>query len=239
MHGVLLVSASLSALVAATAAAQGGEQVYFTIKLENAHVADIGDSPGQQIAVRSFEWGGTRGTTPYKLDRTFVKSWSTSGDADAPPRTGSANELSIDDTAGKERTARKDMTLKGQTIKQNVQPYGGFTGGVRVASGDVDGSGVGANETLTVGGARTEARSMETMKKGWRDAASQPLQNGSVWVRVSSPWTACRVGTRYPSLELAGGGKTYVMRDVTVSSCGAPVSPDEVAFSYKTIKFNY
>lgn len=221
MRRALLLSAALAALAVPFAAAAQSPP---TLRIETeTPSAPKGDGTTEHFFTITLK----EGTTAYKLDRVFVKSWSTSGDADAPPpRGGGRNELAMEDTAGKEKApARKDMALKGQTIKENLQPYGGFAGGVRVATGDVDGSSIGANQALTVGGARTES--------------VRPLQKGSVSVQVSSPWAACRVGTRYPSLELAGGGKSYVLRDVTVSSCGTAISPDEVAFSYQAIKFVY
>jgi hypothetical protein len=228
-----MISATLAAFAATAAAAQGGEQVYFTIKLENARVAGIQGSPGGQIGVRSFEWGGTRGTTAYK--RGFSGRGIDIAAVDGQPVSpgGSA--------------ARKDMVLKGSNVGQNSRDPGSYGNWIADVERPAARGTVGANQSVTVGGARTESRLppqlpvMSSLTEGGT-AAQAPLQKGSVWVRVSSPWSACRVGARYPSLELAGGGKTYVMRDVTVSSCGGSsggVSPDEVAFSYQSIKFQY
>ena len=55
---------------------------------------------------------------------------------------------------------------------------------------------------------------------------------------MSSPWTACKVGARYPSLELGDGAKRYLLQDVTVSSCGDDPHPEEIGFAYKAIKFD-
>jgi len=75
-------------------------------------------------------------------------------------------------------------------------------------------------------------------------ARATPLDKGSVWVRVATPWAACRVGARYPSLELGGAGKRYVLQDVTVASCGGSRGADDrptedIAFYYNKIAFNY
>jgi hypothetical protein len=89
-----------------------------------------------------------------------------------------------------------------------------------------------------------------TFTKEWGAATPQimkldrPAAKGSIWIRTSQPWPACRVGARYPSLELGGGGKRYVLQDVTVASCGGSRSADgqpteEVAFYYNRIAFNY
>jgi hypothetical protein len=59
---------------------------------------------------------------------------------------------------------------------------------------------------------------------------------------VKLPWLACRVGARYPALELDGGGKTYVLQDATVASCGRSAGDaddrptEEVAFDYSKVQ---
>ena len=80
----------------------------------------------------------------------------------------------------------------------------------------------------------------------WIADVEQPQGSGkgSVWVRVASPWAACRVGVRYPSIELSDGTKRYVLQDVTVANCGGLSAPagqpaEAVAFYYNRIAFNY
>jgi hypothetical protein len=96
----------------------------------------------------------------------------------------------------------------------------------------------GANETITIAGGRTETVSGQATGKRQhmpiraRTYYDQPQGEGSVWIRVSTPWSACRVGARYPSLSLGGGAKAYVLEDVTVAGCGA----GEVALAYKKVK---
>lgn len=107
---------------------------------------------------------------------------------------------------------------------------------------------VGANETLTVGGGRTESglptgkrqhkpftitKEVDKSSPQMMQALAPPSQ-GSVRVRVKMPWLACRVGATYPRLELAGGGKRHVLEDVRVTSCGrSGGSPEEsITFVY-------
>ena len=79
---------------------------------------------------------------------------------------------------------------------------------------------------------------------GWV-TVSKPLDRGAVRVKVKFPWVGCRVGARYPSLELGEAKKSYVLHDVTVASCGSASSAaddrptEEVAFYYNKIAFNY
>ena len=118
-------------------------------------------------------------------------------------------------------------------------------GGVRVASGDVDGDSrarPGASEKITVDGGRTEsgqatgkrqhlpirARTYydqgsapaEKRQHGWT-TVSKPLDRGSVRVKVKFPWTHCTVGARYPVITLGDAANSYRLQDVTVASCGS------------------
>lgn len=243
-HAPILAATVSGLLITSAGAAPGIVSGEVFVKLPGA-----ASNGGGRIEVESFVWGGTSGTVAYKLKPVFVKSWSTSGDAgSSPPRGAGSNQISMDDTAGKEREegfrgrgldiasvdgqtvspsrgpARTDMVLKGKTIDQNSKDPAGFGEWVADVERPAARGTVGASQTLTVGGARTESQ--------------RPLQKGSVWVRVSSPWAACRVGTRYPSLELGGGEITYALSGVTISSCGSAASPHEVAFNYQAIRFS-
>ena len=64
-----------------------------------------------------------------------------------------------------------------------------------------------------------------------------PPSPGSVIVKTEWPWTACQVGTSYPSLSLYGGKEGYLVEGVTVSKCGsvagAPV--ESVTFDYQKV----
>ena len=69
--------------------------------------------------------------------------------------------------------------------------------------------------------------------------SAAPPSRGSVRVALKSPWAGCRVGTRLPSIELRGRGRTYLLRGVSVASCGSARPLEEVSFNYQEIKFQY
>jgi hypothetical protein len=73
---------------------------------------------------------------------------------------------------------------------------------------------------------------------GAEGVGGSPPAPGSVIVKTEWPWTACQVGTTYPSLSLYGGGKEgYQVENLTVSKCGsvagAPV--ESVTFDYQKV----
>ncbi len=166
------------------------------------------------IRVQQLPTGGSMAGTGEQIE-IYSFHWgprqSTSVDG---ARRGGGNHMTMDDTAGREK----------------MQPGGG-------------GAAVGANETITVGGGRTESGQATGKRQhkpfvvsGYYDA---PLPRGSVRVKVKMPWPTCRVGAAYPRLELAGGGRRYVLEGVTVASCGHSSADDrpteEVAFYYNKI----
>jgi hypothetical protein len=207
IHAIL--AACLAALAASSAAA-GKEQVYYTITLTNARATDSG---GQQLGVQSFQWGPQQ--SALKLDRNYVKSWSTSGDAQSG---GGQNELGMDDTAGKERDAASSGRVTG------------------IVSDPADPAATGASERITVGGSHAEGQATgkrqhkPLVARGYYDTSTPPPR-GSLTVLASGP---CQVGTRYPSMTLNGGGKSYVLQEVRVADCGtATAGPEEqITFVY-------
>ena len=77
-----------------------------------------------------------------------------------------------------------------------------------------------------------------TITKEW-DAASpqlmkldRPASKGSVWIRTSQPWADCRVGARYPSVELDG----YKLSGVVVSDCPVASRAEYISFAYQRIE---
>ena len=72
---------------------------------------------------------------------------------------------------------------------------------------------------------------------GSEGVGGSPPAPGSVIVKTEWPWTACQVGTSYPSLSLFGGAQGYLVEDLTVSKCGsaagAPV--ESVTFDYQKL----
>lgn len=169
-----------------------------------------------------------------KGERLEVQSWQW-GAVPSNSRQGGANELTMDDTAGKEKMrpgggqASGDIVMKGSKIGENSAAAVGRVSGIATDPAEPAGartghSMLGASEKITVGGARTE---------------SAPAEKGSVWVRVSSPWAACRVGTHYPSIAFVGGGKSYELEDVQVADCGgrsASGPTEEISFVYNKVR---
>ena len=224
LHAILAALASAAAVGASPIAA-----TRFSLTLSGADI-NTGGNQGQHLEVHSYHWGAV--PSGYKPDRVFVKSWSTSGDADAPPPSGSAhNEMKMDDSAGgsdpKERHAGHSM--------------------------------LGASERVTVGGSQTQPGRVTGIASDPPDAAQQerhiqadpliirqkppprltsPLPaNGSLTVQASSG--SCSVGARYPSLTLTGGGKSYLLQDVQIADCGggSAASPtEEITFVYGKVR---
>ncbi len=227
-----------------------------------------GGTSSPPLEILGFAWGESGAAGPMKP--VFVKSWTASGDGEPPPAPpGGINQMSMDDTAGKEKSAARTAVahdLRTNVIARTAPPMASASGrGLDIArvdgeivspsaaGGDPDrpivagrvpnpaATRIGANETITVGGARTEtAFGQRRLPAGSKLTVrvSTPLAKGSVWVRVASPWAACRVGARYPSLQLADSAQSYTLEDVTVASCGdADDRPtEEVAFYYNKVR---
>ena len=72
---------------------------------------------------------------------------------------------------------------------------------------------------------------------GGEGVGGSPPAQGSVIIKTEWPWTACKVGTTYPSLSLSGGGQGYLVEGLTVSKCGdvagAPI--ESVTFDYQKV----
>jgi hypothetical protein len=85
---MIFAAASIAVIASAIAApVAAGEQVYYTITFQEGRLGASQAGEQQSVAkVDSFTVKqGVKPYVHYKLDRVYVKSWSTSGDADAPP----------------------------------------------------------------------------------------------------------------------------------------------------------
>lgn len=174
---------------------------------------------GEQIEIQSFQWGSAASAAGGSVRPTFVTYWDqTKPDASA----SGVNQIGMDDTAGKEKLRRGSGSIlspDANYVREKMQPNASTDGGEWIA--DV--------ERPSASGLPTGKRqhkpfviTKEVDKSSPRmmHALAQPLPQGSVRVKVKTPWLACRVGAAYPRLELAGGGRRYVLEDVRVASCG-------------------
>ena len=98
---------------------------------------------------------------------------------------------------------------------------------------------VGANETMTVGGGRTESPPekdpLTTHLWGFKidsttGGPAAPDKYGRVKVKFA--WDGCARGQRLPLVELRDAGTLYRLEDVTVASCGNGVA----TFNYARLR---
>ena len=241
------VHAIIAAAIAALATTSAAAQARLTMGNEG-----VGGSPQAAksdkpriavLEVRSFKWG-TLG------DTANLGSWAKADGLDvtwdvveyAPPARGKLQPGGGAGGGGAgqgqwvadvERPAETQGYAPGNTKYSNVKLS---------RATDQSAAGAGASESITIHGNRTES-GLPTGKRQHKPfVLSQPLDQGSVWIRVASPWAACRVGARYPTLELSDGGRTYRLVGATVAGCGrsgaeANRPTEEVAFYYTKISF--
>ena len=206
-----------AALVAfAATGAAAKEPHYYTIELTNASIAQTSGATGKDGKIPILSF-------LWGTKQTATGTRTSSG--------GGTNEMRMDDTAGKERTrASSDMTMKGSKIGENAA--------IGQAIGDMAAEG---NEDRAQATGKRQHKPL--LMRGHYDSSAPPPR-GSLTVLAGGG--TCRVGARYPSLQLSGGGRTHVLQGVTVTSCGGAsaaagdgVLTEEVSFSYQTIKFQY
>ena len=101
------------------------------------------------------------------------------------------------------------------------------------------GGSVGANETMTVGGGRTESPPekdpLTSHLWGFKidsitGGPAAPDKYGRVKVKFA--WDGCARGQRLPLVELRDAGTLYRLEDVTVASCGNGVA----TFNYARLR---
>lgn len=150
--------------------------------------------------------------------------------------------------------ASGNTTMKGSKIGQNAKDgaKGGNVefewkveegesappapGGVKVAAGDVDGDG-----RADVVSPRDASSGLPTGKRQHKPMTiTMPLDKGSVIFKLKSAWAGCRVGTRYPALELGDGAKTYKLKDAIVTGCassGGDRPTETLSLNYSKIEY--
>ncbi len=78
-----------------------------------------------------------------------------------------------------------------------------------------------------------------TLKRGMTESAPGPGP-GSVQLQTKTAWAGCRVGARYPQLELGDSSARYRLIDVVVTSCGSAGSgqpAETVSLNFTKIEF--
>ena len=237
LHAIL--AAALAALAASSAAAEPAVSGEVFVRLPSgAH------GKGEHIEIQSYQWGSSQagrvsGVKP--ADPGQNGEWS--ADVEKPSEGAASGDVTLKGSKigqNSTRVRRSDITMKRSTSQ--TRPVGG----VRVASGDVDGSGSGASETLTVGGSQTESQATGkrqhkpfVMQNYYDETLDEPLPSGSVRVKVKMPWLACKVGTRYPTIELGSGARIYRLTDALVTSCGTSANQptENISFSYAKLDY--
>jgi hypothetical protein len=94
-----------------------------------------------------------------------------------------------------------------------------------------------------IGGAHRDEglNAADKRQHGWMPVA-QPLDRGSVRIKVKVPWLDCKVGAAYPNAMLQNDAGRYEFQEVMVSSCptapsagGGAASADEVTLNYAKV----
>lgn len=229
-----LAATALTAFAAAGAAAQKNQG--FLALGDSIPAGSAASGRGGQLEVESWHWGTAQSVA--KVDSFAVKQG-------VKP-------------AGKDGAKGGNVEFEWKVEEGESAPPP--PGGVRVASGDVNGDPdrpviVGNVPNASAGKRQhgpvtitkevdkaTPAQVAEKRQHGWT-TVSKPLDRGAVRVKVKFPWAGCAVGARYPVITLGDGAGSYRLQDVTVASCGRSGDADdrpteEVAFYYNKIAFN-
>jgi hypothetical protein len=195
----LAASALIIAAIAATPTFASGGNPY-VLKMET-----VGSGPGQrgQVEVLSYGWGSAPATgDDHEIEYTV-------GVGKAPPPPGGAGKFGA--VSGAHRDA--DRTAVGGTVGNKAAD------GEEGASGDPDRPIIAGS--VPNDGAARESKLQALRARAVADIAKPPPGRSSVWIRVATPWAACRVGARYPAMTLSGNGRGHRLEDVRVSSCAA------------------
>ncbi|MEO6582103.1 MAG: type VI secretion system tube protein Hcp [Sphingomicrobium sp.] len=93
----------------------------------------------------------------------------------------------------------------------------------------------GANETITVGGGRTESGQATGKRTHMPLRARAYLDQGSISVQARMP--GCKVGASFPHATLETPTMRYEMWNIMISSCGTSTSG--ASLPLEVISFNY
>ena len=137
--------------------------------------------------------------------------WKVEEGESAPPPPGEA-EITLKGSAAPARPKVSDVTLKRGTMA--AEPAAA------------------AGSDRPMGWDNTRQKKLAALRA--------PPARGTFRARTA-PWPGCRVGARYPQLQLGAGGKLYTLGDVRVASCGRAAGDaddrptEEVAFYYNKV----
>lgn len=239
-----VAAAAGCALVAAPALAA---PMYLKIKGNEGESTD--DKHKNEIEILSWSWGATQTSHGTGAGGMGAGKAGAGGAAAA----GEA-EITLKGDAAEEARKRPGRVKYGDiTLKQGAAEAA--AGGVSVAAGEVDGDSRADSATSLialheVASPRDSASGLPTGKrqhkpmtvaKEWDAStpllrAGAPPPRGSLRVKVKMPWLACRVGARYPELQLGDSATTYTFKEVLVTGCGSSSSGDR---PMESISFNY
>ena len=207
-----------------------------------------------QIEILSWSWGESRPATH-------------SGSGGMGAGKVSMNDLSATPAPSGEKGGTEDINIGVGELQEgrandrlrNAGPMNASAapGGVQVAAGDVTGDGTEAPRKPTIGratispkmadggsegvGGSPAASGLPTGKRQHKAITfTQPLDKGSVLLKLKAAWPECRVGATYPSLELSGSAKTYRLTDATVTDCaaaGGDRPTESISLNYTKIEF--
>jgi len=226
LHAIL--AAALAALAASSAAAAP------PFSLVTSSFKNSGSSSGKahrdEIEVLSYSFGQSQAGRVSKVDGFTVKQ----GVKNDPKQYGEW----IADVERPQQQGYAPANTKYSTVKLTRGSDGGSGGSNELKMEDSAGSAA-AKER--------QAGTKEVVAEPDKDRAgfsgrgldiarvdgqmAKPADKGSVWVRVATPWSACRVRARYPSLELGGGRQAYRFEDAVVTGC----APDGASFDYAKV----
>ena len=193
-----------------------------------------GAKASRDIKMKGSKIGeNARASRPGTAIGGAIGGWANDGsEAPAAARGAGANQMRMDDTAGKEKARRGTRTVD---ANEKITIHGGRT------EGDPDRPVIiGSLPNPPSAPMQYNPKELTISKSNNWAARATPLPRGSVRVKTKLPWLACRVGTRYPALELVDGARRHRLEDVTVASCSTSGDADdrpteEVAFYYNRI----
>ena len=170
----------------------------------------------------------------------FLKLGDVKGESAA--RAGGGKQLEIESWSwGATNAGAKGGNVEFEWKVEEGESAPPAPGGVRVATGDVNGDGRAADKFGAVGGAhrddgvtspRDAASGMPTGKRQHRPVTiTKPLDRGSVRVKVRFPWLDCRVGAAFPDAVLQNAAGRFELKDVVISGCAR----EGVALNYKKV----